>query len=162
MSEIRKCKECWSDFTRYNTIQNKCNKCINKINKQKPLKNYRPIKKISDKRKKRLQWYSEKDLYRDIIIQRQKDNCLECEYCWNIFRIDDAIPASFAHILAKWIYPQYRLFKNNIAVVCPDINTDSCHTKIDYLVSSNKRQIEKDIVDWKIIKFNNYKRLKNG
>jgi len=131
------CKICKWPRKHNNPLISKCKDCIYKESENNPKQTR--IKPISDKRKKRLSWYSEKDLYRDILIERQIDWLLTCEYCNKDFRIEDAIPATFAHILAKSMYPQLRLFKNNIAIVCPDINTDSCHTKIDWLVTWNKR-----------------------
>jgi hypothetical protein len=55
-----KCKECWSDFIRYDTIRNICWKCLVEKTRQKPLfKNTKPIKARSSKNKNTIAKFSE-------------------------------------------------------------------------------------------------------
>lgn len=115
------------------------------------------IKKISDKRKKRLSWYSEVDLFRKILIDRQDNWYLTCCVCWKRFLIENAWPTSFSHLLSKWQNPAFRLLENNIKIVCNDISMNSCHTKLDSIVNKIKKDIwnselEKLIASWKDIK----------
>jgi len=146
-----KCKICWKEFIKYSTLINKCNECRMKESNNNIKQTN--LKHISKKRKKRLWKYSEKDMFREIIIKSQKDWMLTCVISWKKFRIEDAKAWCFAHILAKWMYPQYRLFKNNIWIVF----WLEEHEELDKIVSWNKLKIEKDIRDWKIINFNDYK-----
>jgi len=84
--------------------------------KKKKSKTY--INKISKKRKERLSWYSEKDLFLEIWNERKH----ECEECWKILR--EAKAHNFDHIKPKWKYPELRLEKTNIKLIC-----FSCHFK---------------------------------
>lgn len=45
-------------------------------------------------------------------------------------KINEAKPENFAHILNKWMYPDMRLVKENIVLVCLH-----CHWKLDKIVS---------------------------
>ena len=114
------------------------------------------LKPISDKRKERLKWYSEADLFRDKLIKKNYCWLLNCEICWNQFTIESRInqPMIFAHILAKGQYPHLRLFENNIAIVC----SDKCHQTVDKYVAWNKREIEQKILNWENIKILDYKK----
>lgn len=123
------------------------------------------INPISDKKKERLKetWW-EKEKFRKILIDRQKNWYLTCSICWKSFLIENAWPTSFAHILAKWQYKAYRLFDNNIALVCNDININSCHTKLDLVIKKIQKeiwykQLEEMIASWKEINnlIDNYK-----
>lgn len=88
-----------------------------------------PLAPIGKKKKERLknQW-SEVDVFRDIWNERPHF----CEICWievkNAFMNERLVkPQCFAHILAKWMYPKFRMMKENIMQVC-SIN---CHTQCD-------------------------------
>lgn len=87
------------------------------------------IKKISDKRKKRLSWYSEKDLFLEIWNDREK----VCEICNK--QILEAKSYCFAHRCPKWTYPEHRLKKENISLVC----SIKCHWEVDKIFSWIKR-----------------------
>jgi len=146
MSQIKQCKAKWCNniFTVYNSIQKHCSNCMIENNNQKTLKNYKPVKKISDKKKNRLSKFSEKDLFRSILIERWNDWCLTCMYCNKIFSMDSAWPASFPHLLSKKMFPALRLFPNNIWIVCNDINTNSCHNLLDWVVNEIKKDLWKE------------------
>lgn len=124
--------------------------------KQAPLKSNKAPNKISFKRKERLKGYSEADMFRKILIERQDNWLLTCSICNKQFSIEQAQPVSFAHILAKGQYKALRLFENNIKIVCPDLNTNSCHTKLDKIVTWNKREIEQKILKWEEIDLSLY------
>jgi len=78
----KKCKECWIKFTRYNTIQNKCNKCVNKINKQKPLKSYKPLKQKSKTNKNTTAKFNTKTKWE---IKERDEYCIICWQEWTDF-----------------------------------------------------------------------------
>ena len=72
-----------------------------------------PIKKISDKRKKRLaSWWSEKSVFLSLINERRKTDT-----SWRIITPENAKSYQFAHILPKGMYPELRLNPNNIIIV---------------------------------------------
>lgn len=71
-----------------------------------------------------------------------------CKICRS--RIPEALTRCFAHIFNKWMYPQYRLIKANIALVC----SIECHNKLDRMVLSFKKDSENmlyfDKIKWLI------------
>lgn len=157
-----KCKHCkarweyWEQLVFW--VYSFCSKeCIQSYQKEtkKPITQRKAINKISLKKKQRIkEWWSEVELFREILIERQDNWLLTCEICNKQFSIEQAQPVCLAHILSKWQYKALRLFKNNIAIVCPDLNTKSCHTKLDSLVTWNKKQIEQKILNWEMINLN--------
>ena len=73
----------------------------------------KPIKKISDKKKKRLKENgSEAELFRKIWNERQH----YCEICGVI--IQEPKPECFSHILGKGRYPALRYNPKNIKLCC--------------------------------------------
>lgn len=70
------------------------------------------IKKISDKRKERLSWFSEKDLFKEIWEERER----KCIKCWKALK--EAKAHNFNHIKSKGKYPELRLCKDNIEILC--------------------------------------------
>ena len=88
------------------------------------------VKKISDKRKLRLSWRSEKDMFMEIWEERLR----VCEICW--IWILEPKTYSFAHRCPKGTYPEHRLNKNNISLVC----SIKCHWEVDKIYSWIKRQ----------------------
>ena len=96
------------------------------------------MKKISDKRRQRLAWYSEKDLFKELRESREH----KCMICWHYTDLTQA--QCFAHVLDKWMYPKYRTHPENIALVC----TISCHNKVDYLASWHAYIIEYMLKSW--------------
>jgi hypothetical protein len=91
-----------------------------------------PLNKISKKRKERLAWVSEKDIFKEIRLEREHS----CQLCGKYIYEPQAW--CFSHMLAKWMFPKRRLDKNNILLV----ESLECHHKVDQLVIWNKRYIE--------------------
>lgn len=151
----KKCKNCWG--TTENQLLKYCKKCTYE-NSFYNLKQTR-INLVSDKKKERLQnWWSEKDLFRKILIDRQNNWCLTCSVCWKTFLIENAWPTCFAHLIAKWQNKALRLFENNVKIVCNDINTNSCHHKLDEIIKNIQRDIwykefENLIASWEDVQY---------
>jgi len=97
------------------------------------------IKKISDKRKLRLAWYSEKDLFTDLHKTRPK----RCMICWCWTELNEGW--CYAHILDKWMRKKYRTDQANIATICTPI----CHNYVDYLAKWYGAMIEEMIEKWR-------------
>lgn len=103
---------------------------------QKPLKrtelkrSEKPVKAISEKRKTRLSSYSEKDMFLEIWNEREN----VCEICNK--KILEPSTYCFAHRCPKWTYPEHRLKKENISLVC----SIKCHWEVDKIFSWIKRQ----------------------
>ena len=57
--------------------------------------------------------------------------------------IVEAQARCFAHLLAKGMYPKYRLNKDNIALVC----WPECHKAIDSIVIGNNKIVVKDMLE---------------
>jgi len=75
-----KCKECWSDFIRYDTIRNICWTCLVEKSKQKPLfKNTKPIKARSSKNKNTIAKFSE------VTKKKIKARDIDCINCWDVW-----------------------------------------------------------------------------
>jgi hypothetical protein len=96
------------------------------------------IKKISEKRKLRLQWYSERDLFIDIWNTRPH----VCELTWK--KIKKPKAWCFAHLLAKGSWPEYRMKENNIALVYGIKE----HYQVDRLTAWNKFIVREMIDSW--------------
>lgn len=87
------------------------------------------------KKVKIMKWPTwEKELFKRI----SKTRC-RCEICKK--NIKTFKTRCFAHILAKGQYAKYRLYENNIAVVC----SIACHQEVDKRVAGNKYEIEQQI-----------------
>lgn len=95
-------------------------------------KQTKPIKKISDKKIKRL-----KDFWTEVELFKIKFDMLK----WNTYccvsgkYISEPKAECFAHILSKKDYPQYRYYLNNIALVY----SIKEHLLLDELVTNLKR-----------------------
>lgn len=157
----KKCKTCW-ELTKPPHLNKYCSpKCVPQ-GIWNLWGNPKPIKRVSDKKIKRLEEYGwEMELFYkkiDKVIQEKWQIRCSNPYCEKLLDKNSLWPASFAHILSKWQFPALRYFLNNIAIVCNDISINSCHTQLDSLVTWNKRQIEQDILNWKEIDFNLYKK----
>ena len=100
-------------------------------NKEKPQKATAP-KSWGLKRKK--DPTGEKELFEKISKTRNK-----CEVCGKNIKVFKT--RCFAHILPKGTFPKYRLYENNIAVVC----SIRCHQEVDRRVAGNKYEIEQQI-----------------
>lgn len=135
-----KCKTCGKDRWHNNPLISRCKTCQYEYasNNKKQTR----INLVSDKKKERLkETGGEKELFRKILIEKQSNWYLTCSICWNRFLIENAWPTSFSHVLAKWKYPAFRLFENNIKIVCNDISMNSCHKKLDEIVNKIKKDI---------------------
>jgi len=101
---------------------------------------------VANKVKKVSQWVSigkkkntgEKNVFEEIRNERPH----YCTIC-NKY-ITEAQARCFAHLLAKGMYPKYRLNKDNIALVCwPD-----CHKAIDNMILWHKIRIQQLLELW--------------
>ena len=86
--------------------------------KFKEKKSPKKIKQVSQKKKQRLeeQW-TESQMFKlryDMLVKQNKNYCV---ITWKYLKFEDTSPASYAHILPKWMYPEFRYFLNNIALV---------------------------------------------
>ena len=137
---MKKCKVCWQPRDHDNPLVSRCKKCQYEHSNNN--KKQTRINLVSDKKKERIKnWWSEVELFRKILIERQNNWYLNCSICWKSFLIENAWPTSFAHILSKGQHPAYRLFENNIKIVCNDISINSCHTKLDEIINKIKKDI---------------------
>lgn len=152
---MKYCKNC--SKLNENPLLKLCRSCTYE-NSSNNLKQTR-IKVISDKRKERLSKFSEADLFRKILIEKQNDWYLTCQYCNKSFSIEQAWPFSFCHILSKWQHKAYRLMENNIMLAC----SIEHHNKLDEVVNKIKKDMWKEfetlIASWKDVSdlINNYK-----
>lgn len=78
----------------------------------------KPIAQISEKKKERLQdnW-TEVQLFNQRYQLLRKDSKHQCVITWSDIYEDDLTPASFAHVMSKWMYPKLRYNLNNIWLV---------------------------------------------
>lgn len=118
--------------------------------KTKTEKKQKPIKQISEKKKKRIKnnW-TEWQLFKNIYKKLCKKWLHECIICSEIVDEDDVIPACFPHILPKWKYPEHRYFENNIWFVC----WIDHHAKFDEAINNFKQvkwlmELENIIKNW--------------
>lgn len=64
--------------------------------------------------------------------------------CWICGKyIAEAQARCFAHLLAKGMYPQYRLHKENIALVC----WPECHKCVDSIIIWNNKKVVQLLLD---------------
>ena len=103
-------------------------------------------------------------MFRKILIEKQNNWYLTCVVCWKTFLIENAWPVCFSHLIAKGQNKAFRLFENNVKIVCNDINTNSCHHKLDEIIKNIQRDIwykefENLIASWEDVHYliNNYK-----
>lgn len=124
---MKYCKHCWK--LNENSLLKYCyeHKHLNKTLNSKPRKS---INKVSSKRKERIKsWDSEKSLFLEIWNERER----VCEICWT--KILEAKSYCFAHRAPKGTYPEHRLKKDNISLVC----SIKCHLEVDKIFSWIKR-----------------------
>lgn len=140
----KKCYICWQPNP-YPLNKVCSHECLKHYEDQrgKPLISKTPVKKVSNKKKERLESdWGELQLFRDIWNSRPRI----CEVCWKTVHTFD--PSWFAHIIAKSKDPSKRLDPNNIALVhgiweLKDVTTwetYSCHQELDKIVNDWKRQ----------------------
>lgn len=103
-----------------------------------------PINKIGKRTKARI---SQNGTELDLFARIWKNRPHICQVCNKT--ILEPKNYCFPHILAKGMYPAYRYFENNIALVC----SIDCHNEFDSLILKKytKREMEEIIKDWKCI-----------
>ena len=104
----------------------------------KPLKRT-PIKMIGKKKSLRLKMEGSET---DVFDQIWKDRPHTCEICSKF--IPEQCSFCFAHILAKGLFPKYRYYEKNIALVC----SIACHAAIDkkYQTVLSRVEFEKTLI----------------
>lgn len=123
-----------SDSKRKLKLQKASEKAVATVAKSKIKKTERP-KVVTIKKRKNT---GEKKVFEEIRNERQH----YCTICSKY--ITEAQARWFAHLLAKGMYPKYRLNKNNIAFVCwPD-----CHKAIDNMILWHKIKIQQLLELW--------------
>jgi len=136
----KKCKICWWPRNHNNSLNAMCKECTYK--KSASNSKQTRIRQVSDKKKVRLKetWWEVKTFEQ---VYKERKNCIIC----NKF-VSEPKTWCFAHILNKKDYPHLRNFTNNIAFVC----SIDCHHVVDSRITwSNKKDIEQQILDWKVI-----------
>lgn len=108
-------------------------KQANTVTKSK-IKKTEPKKVVTIKKRKNT---GEKEVFEEIRNERPH----YCTIC-NKY-ITEAQARCFAHLLAKGMYPKYRLNKNNIALVC----NPECHKDIDSIVIGNNKKVVQSSLD---------------
>ena len=97
---------------------------------KKPLKkSFKPINKITEKQKeknviKKELTTQQFEMFREIYKEHPTKRCYECN-C----KVDGASSVQFHHILFKSAYPQYRLEKWNIVLLC-ETHHNQVHTDV--------------------------------
>lgn len=97
---------------------------------KKPLKkSFKPINKITSKQKeknviKKELTIQQFEMFREIYKEHPTKRCYECN-C----KVDGASSVQFHHILFKSAYPQYRLEKWNIVLLC-ETHHNQVHTDV--------------------------------
>lgn len=97
---------------------------------KKPLKkSFKPINKITEKQKeknviKKGLTIQQFEMFREIYKEHPTKRCYECN-C----KVDGASSVQFHHILFKSAYPQYRLEKWNIVLLC-ETHHNQVHTDV--------------------------------
>ncbi len=140
------CKKCWM----YKAFEKQTCACNpKKFNADKLSKKTRkevapkPIARVWEKRKKRIaQWWSEFAFFKKLFTTRKKsweNFCWVCKSRITEQSIDETFNAwvsCFPHILSKKNYPDFRLLKNNIWLVC----NSWCHDRFDEAVNNYKEE----------------------
>lgn len=143
---MQRCKKC---FMFKVTEKSSCACNANKFNADKLSKKTRketpqkPIAQVGEKRKKRItSWGSEFQFFKKLFITRKKTGeniCWICNKKITEEHIDNTFNAwvsCFPHILSKKNYPDFRLLKNNIWLVCDS----HCHSRFDEAVTNFKEE----------------------
>ena len=126
-----------SDSKRKLKLQKASEKAVATVAKSKIKKTERP-KVVTIKKRKNT---GEKEVFEEIRNERPH----YCTICSKY--ITEAQARCFAHLLAKGMYPKYRLNKNNIAFVCSVF----CHLYLDSLCVWIKQLIKNKIDKWEKI-----------
>lgn len=137
LSMAKKCKECGklneNPLLKYCMEHGHLNKTAKQTTplKRTPLaRSTKPVVQISEKRKKRISsGWGEAAMFKEIWDERPH----VCEMCPN--KIPKPRTYCFAHRCPKGTYPEHRLKKENISLVC----SIKCHWEVDKLYSWIKR-----------------------
>jgi len=101
-------------------------------------------KPIGRKHKERIaSWWSEKATF----IIKYYRNMGKTDLTWIFVAYEHLASYMFAHILPKWMYPEYRNNPNNIAFV----DSIEQHEWVDSVVAWHKYIVKKLIDKWEII-----------
>jgi hypothetical protein len=124
---MKLCKDCWKPRDHENALISRCKAC-QYLKSEKNVKQTR-IKTVSNKKRERLKNWWEKKIFIEIWNEREHN----CEICNK--KILEAQTFCFAHKCPKWTYPEHRLKKENISLVC----SIKCHWEVDKMFSWIKR-----------------------
>lgn len=103
-----------------------------------------PIKKIWRKHKERIaSWRSETTTFKIKWLRNWGKTDLTGKY----FPIDKVSAYQFAHVLSKWMYPEYRNNPSNIVYV----DSIEQHQRVDFIVAWHKYIVENLIKRDKLI-----------
>lgn len=113
----------------------------------------KPINKVSTKKKVRLKsMWSETELFEKRYKQLKKMWLNKCFITWVYLTLEQTSPASYAHILSKWMYPHLRYYLNNIALVKWIDEHHLLDTEVNRIKKEyGEKYLEQFILDWKEI-----------
>ena len=123
-----------SDSKRKLKLQKASEKAVATVAKSKIKKTERP-KVVTIKKRKNT---GEKEVFEEIRNERPHI----CTICKK--NIIEAQARCFTHLLAKGMYPKYRLNKDNIALVC----SIECHHELDSMLIWYKKEIQDKLELW--------------
>ena len=87
-------------------------------------------------------WVKHKSTWEKQVFKKVRDERFHvCCICGKY--ITEAQARCFAHLLAKGMYPQYRLHKENIALVC----WPECHKCVDSIIIWNNKNVVQLLLD---------------
>ena len=121
------CKSCGNECFLYS--RGRCKICASKEDAKPLKKSFKPINKITERQKeknviKKELTTQQFEMFREIYKEHPTKRCYECN-C----KVDGASSVQFHHILFKSTYPQYRLEKWNIVLLC-ETHHNQVHTDV--------------------------------
>lgn len=129
----KNCKICWSEFICYNTIQNKCNKCVLDLQKQKWIKQTSiKIKQVSTKNKNTIAKFSS-EIKAEILIRDK-----HCIFCSN--------PITDHHHIFYWWQAEHWPDRNEVnkwVWLCR-----LHHEKIHHFTDWTSQQLRQDCINY--------------
>lgn len=120
---MQQCKKCW--FFKISD-KDKCF-CNAKAYDEKKLtkkKEPKPIKQVSDKKARQIKKGGEKEIFKDIALERSVDGVCKCEVCDKVIPLEILTHWNFDHEIPKSRGEDYRIDKKNIRIKCV-----GCHFK---------------------------------
>lgn len=72
----------------------------------------------------------EKDVFEEVLDLLPDDKPTTCYACGK--RISVVTHSNFAHILSKGRFPRFRLYPENIKIMCFNIDGTGCHSRYDH------------------------------